>query len=212
MRRIATLMAAALLGCACAPAAFASPFGGRLTATVGIAGVLPDASARIRPIGGSVDINDQYVPALTLDYAFNDTFSAELLCCVTPHRVKAVGTAVGAVDLGRVTLFPPTLTLKYHFLRDAPIKPYVGAGVNYTAFFTEKHPAGVVNSIRYESTFGPALQAGANVPLSDRLTLNFDVKKIWIEPTVKIDTALGAVHADAKINPIVTFVGVGYKF
>jgi outer membrane protein W len=38
------------------------------------------------------------------------------------------------------------------------------------------------------------------------------VKKIWIEPNVKLDTVLGAVNADVKINPIVTFIGVGYKF
>ena len=205
--------AAVAIGCIAAPAAnAATPFGGKLTVNLGVAGVLPDESAKISPIGGTVDITNTYVPATTLDYALSDKLSVELLCCVTPHKVKAVSTSVGTVNLGKVTLFPPTLTLKYHFLRDAAVKPYVGAGVNVTAFFNEKLPSGPVRSIDYETTVGPALQLGANIPISDRLVFNLDVKKIWIEPNVKLDTVLGPVKADVKINPIVTFIGVGYKF
>lgn len=211
--RAAFLCAALSIGAVATPAAeAATPFGGRLTATLGVAGVLPDESAKISAIGGTVDISDEYVPALTLDYALSKKVSVELLCCVAPHKVKAVSTAVGTVDLGEVTLFPPTLTLKYHFLENARVKPYVGAGVNVTAFFNEKLPAGPVRSIDYDTTVGPALQVGANIPLSERLVLNLDVKKIWIEPNVKLNTALGPVEADVKINPIVTFVGLGYKF
>lgn len=213
MKAILTAVAAAaLMSLAAAPAAFATPFDGRLTVNLGVANVAPDESAKISPIGGTVDISTKTVPATTLDYRLSETFSVELLCCVTPHKVKAVSTSVGTVDLGKVTLFPPTVTLKYHFLRDAPVKPYVGGGVNVTSFFNEKLPAGPVRSISYDTTVGPALQLGANIPLSERLVLNLDVKKIWIEPTVKLDTVLGAVNADVKINPVVTFVGIGYKF
>ncbi|MBU6372553.1 MAG: outer membrane beta-barrel protein [Alphaproteobacteria bacterium] len=170
MHRFLTAAAAAALATlALAPAASATPFDGKLTVNVGVANVAPDESAKISAIGGTVDISTKTVPATTIDYRFSEKFSAELLCCVTPHKVKAVGTSVGTVDLGKVTLFPPTVTLKYHFLRDAPVKPYVGAGVNVTAFFNEKLPAGPVRNIDYKTTVGPALQVGANIPLSERL-------------------------------------------
>ena len=98
--------AAVAIGCIAAPAASAAtPFGGKLTVNLGVAGVLPDESAKISPIGGTVDISNTYVPATTLDYALSDKLSVELLCCVTPHKVKAVSTAVGTVNLGKVTLF-----------------------------------------------------------------------------------------------------------
>jgi outer membrane protein len=84
--------------------------------------------------------------------------------------------------------------------------------VNFTAFFDDKLPAGPVRSIDYENSFGGALQIGADIPLQGRWLLNVDVKKVWIEPEVKLDTVLGPVTADVKINPIVAFVGLGYRF
>lgn len=212
MRIIFSAVCAAAVLFSAAPA-FASPFDGKLTAKLGIAAVLPDESATIRPIGGTVEISDEYVPALTLDYRFAERFSVELLCCIAPHDVKAVRTSVGVVDLGEITLFPPTLTLKYHFFNAAPVRPYVGAGVNVTAFFNDDLPSGgPVRSIDYETTVGPALQAGVDIPVSERVSINLDVKKIWIEPEVQLDTVLGRVDADVEINPIVAFVGIGWRF
>lgn len=203
--------AAAFLAAGAAPA-MANPFTDHLVVKAGVAGVLPDESADITPIGGDADISDEYVPAVQLEYLFNDRISMELLCCVAPHDVKAVGTAVGTVDLGEVTLFPPTLTLKYRFLAGGAFQPYVGAGVNATVFFNEDLPAGPVTDIDYDTTFGPALQVGFDAPISDKWIFNVDVKKIWIEPEVKLATVLGPVNADVEINPIVAFVGLGYKF
>ena len=37
-------------------------------------------------------------------------------------------------EVGDTTMFPPTVLLQYHFDM-GKIKPYVGAGVNYTVFF-----------------------------------------------------------------------------
>ena len=202
--------AAALMGLC--GAAQADVFKDKLSVKVGVMGVLPDESAAIRPIGGAVDISDEYLPAVNLDYKINDALSVEAICCVAPHRVQAVRTAVGTVDLGKVTLFPPTVTLKYHFFNDAPVKPYVGAGINVTAFFDEKLPAGPVTGADYDTTVGGALQLGVDIPLGPRTFLNLDVKKVWIEPKVKLTTALGPVEADVKINPVVAFVGLGWKF
>ena len=41
---------------------------------------------------------------------------------------------MGSTKLANTTLFPPTVMLQYHFDM-GKIKPYVGAGVNYTVFF-----------------------------------------------------------------------------
>jgi outer membrane protein len=211
--RLWTIAAAAFAALmASSGAALANPFEGKLAVKVGVAGVLPDEAAEIRPIGGTVDISDEYVPALQLEWFFTEAVSVELLCCLAPHEVKAVRTAAGTIDLGEVTLFPPTLTAKYRFFAGGPVQPYVGAGINATVFFDEKLPAGPVRSIDYETTFGAALQVGVDVPVSERFFLNLDVKKVWIEPEVSLATALGPVTADVEINPIVAFLGVGYRF
>jgi outer membrane protein len=212
MKTFNAFVCSALLALGFAAPAMANPFTDKLTVKFGVAGVLPDEEATISAIGGTVDISDEYLPALTLDYALTDNISVQAICCVAPHKVKAVQTAIGTVDLGEITLFPPTITGVYHFAPDAAFNPYVGAGVNVTVFFNEDLPAGPVTGIDYETTVGPAIQAGFDVKLNDKWSLNVDVKKIWVEPEVNLTTALGPVRADVKINPIVAFVGLGYKF
>ncbi len=211
MRMMSTVAVLAISMLGLAAPANAEMFGGKLNVKAGVAGVLPDESATTT-IGGTADISDEYVPALMFEYDLSERVSVELFCCLAPHEVKAVETDLGDVDLGEVTLFPPVVTAKYRLLTSGPVRPYVGAGVNVTVFFNEDVPDGVVNSIDYETTIGPALQLGADFPINDRLSLNIDVKKVWIEPEVAIATDLGDVEADAEINPIIGFVGIGYRF
>ncbi|MEL6666437.1 MAG: OmpW family outer membrane protein [Pseudomonadota bacterium] len=192
-----------------------------------VLGVLPDASADLSvanaALAGNVEIGDQYVPELDITYFFTKNIAAELILAVTPHDVKAVGVTVpdaldnATVDLGDVWLFPPTLTLQYHFDTGTQFKPYVGAGVNATFFFDEDQGA-VADGIDYDPSFGGALQVGLDYDLDGEpggWLLNADIKKIWINTDVTVDftTALGAtVDADVDINPTVVGIGFGYKF
>ena len=189
-----------------------------------VLGVYPDESGDLSvggaALGGDVDIDAGYVPELDITYFFTDTISAELILGVTPHDVTATNVAAvgGAdVDIGDVTLLPPTLTLQYHLPTEGRFKPYIGAGVNYTIFFDED--AGpVADGIDYDPSFGLALQAGFDVDMDGEpggWLFNVDVKKIWINTDVTVDftTALGAtVDADVNIDPVIVGVGFGYKF
>lgn len=176
--------------------------------------VIPDEGATISPIGGSVDIDTSLVPELDITYFFTDRLAVELILGVTPHDVTAVSTALGDVDLGDVWLLPPTLTLQYHFNPDGQVRPYVGAGVNFTHFFSADLPGGSpLTSISYDDSIGFALQAGVDYALTERWFLNFDVKKIWINTDVRIDAGgLGIVNADVDIDPWIVGVGFGWRY
>lgn len=169
---------------------------------VGVSGVLPDEEGD--PI--QVDISDEYVPSLQVEYFFNDNVSAELLCCIATHDVTA---ANGAIDLGEVTHFPPTVTLKYRWTNFGQFEPYVGAGVNYTAFIDSEPPAGL--SVEYEESFGGALQAGFDYRIDDHWAVNFDVRRIWINTDVTISGAVSATD-EVDINPWVVSTSIGYRF
>lgn len=172
--------------------------------------VSPNESATINPIGGDVDIDTSFVPELDISYFFTDRIAAELILGVTPHDVMAVGTAAGNVDLGEVTLLPPTLTLQYHFLPEGTIHPYVGAGINYTVFFNEDLPAGgIATSINYDNSFGLALQGGIDFDVNENWFFNLDVKYIDINTDVTINNA---ITADVDIDPWVFGIGVGRRF
>lgn len=166
-------------------------------------GVVPDESGRVSN-GDSVSINNSVVPELDFTFFFTPNISAELIAAVTPHDVK---TSSG-IDAGSSWLLPPTLTLQYHFTQLDSIKPYVGAGVNYTHFFNAD--AGALNSVKYEDSFGGALQAGVDVPIKDNWYFNVDVKKVFISTTAKFSPS--GVRADVDIDPWLIGVGFGYKF
>ena len=166
--------------------------------------VVPQEDASLS-IGGNVEIDNTVVPELDITYFFDKNWSTELILAVTPHDVTATA---GNIDLGSVWLLPPTLTLQYHFDTDESWKPYLGAGINYTRFFNaDKGPA--IASIDYESSIGPALQAGFDVPLQEDWYLNFDVKKIWVNTDVRVN---GTINADVDIDPWVVGIGLGYRF
>ncbi len=185
----------------------------RVQVKVGVAAVLPEESAKVSVIGGDVNISDEYVPTLQLEYFFNDHVSTELMCCFARHDVAAVNTALGRVNLGKVTHFPPTVTLKYRWTSLGALQPYVGAGVNYTHFFNEKTPSsGPVTAIEYGDSVGPALQAGFDYKLDDHWSVNVDARKIWINTDVTIQAGPTRIDAEVDVDPWVTTVGVGYRF
>jgi len=173
--------------------------------------VMPDESATIDPIGGDVEISDQFIPELDISYFWSENFATELVLGTTPHDVTAVGTALGDVDLGDVWLLPPTLTMQYHFTPRGDFRPYVGAGVNYTIFYGEDE--GAVAGMEYSNSLGLALQAGFDVPMNDTYFFNVDVKKVFLQTDVTVDAGdLGIVNADVDINPWLIGIGVGRRF
>jgi outer membrane protein len=172
-----------------------------------VLGVLPDESATVTPIGGSVSIDESYVPEVDATYFLTNNIGVELIAAVTPHKVRHTPTGI---DLGEVWLLPPTVTLQYHFNPKGKVKPYVGAGLNYTHFFNEDAPGGAITKIDYKDSWGWAAQAGVDFQLNDRWYLNIDVKKIKIEPDVVMNN--GTITAEAKINPVIFGFGVGYRY
>ncbi|WP_417317813.1 OmpW/AlkL family protein [Emcibacter sp.] len=176
--------------------------------------IAPDAGGTTS-IGGEVDIDNSVVPELDFTYFVTDNIGLELIAATTKHHPVVNGSAAGDVELGSVWLLPPTLTVQYHFAPQEDFSPYVGAGVNYTFFYSENTSAALdglgFTTIDYSDGFGWALQAGLDYKIKDSWYLNIDVKKLWLDTDVSI--AGGAVTADGvDINPWIVGVGFGYLF
>lgn len=172
--------------------------------------VVPNESATTS-IGGNVGINNDIVPEFDFTYFLTENFGIELILATTKHHVTALNTALGAsVALGSVMLLPPTLTLQYHFNPKGDFSPYFGAGVNYTFYYDEKAPGGAIANINYNDGFGYVLQAGFDFRINDKWSFNGDVKKVFLNTNVSINS--GAVTADVDIDPWIFGVGFGYTF
>lgn len=204
------LLAATILGLTVTGAAHAGAEAGDWQFRVRALHVVPDESAVITPIGGDVSIDTSIVPELDISYFFSPNWSVELILGVTPHDVMATGTAAGNVALGDVTLLPPTLVLQYHFNADGRVRPYVGAGVNYTHFFNENTaPGSIATRVEYDDSFGFAAQAGVDIDINETWFFNVDLKRIDINTDVTIN---GTIQADVDIDPWVFGVGFGRRF
>ncbi|MDE0535117.1 OmpW/AlkL family protein [Tenacibaculum sp. L6] len=173
------------------------------------ASVMPNESATIGTIGGDVEISKSFIPELDFTYYFTENIAAELILGTTNHDVKAVGTALGDVNLGDVWLLPPTLTLQYHF-NISDFKPYIGAGVNYTIFYNAD--PGAVVDVDYKNGFGYALQLGFDYDLDDTWFLNVDAKYIGLSTDVTVDAGIATVPAEVDINPLLIGFGIGVRF
>lgn len=169
--------------------------------------VVPDESSSTS-IGGSVTVGDRIVPELDISYFWTDHFATELILATNSHNIGANGTALGDLDLGNVSLLPPTFLAQYHFNPDGQLRPYIGAGINYTFFYDAD--AGDVNSISYEDGFGYALQAGIDIGLNDNWALNADIKKLFLNTDASIND--GAVTADVDLDPWIFGFGLAYRF
>lgn len=170
------------------------------------------SSSTITGLGGQVnEITSDTVPELDITYFFSKNVSTELILATTNHNVNATGTSLGQVDLGSVSVLPPTLTLQYHFLPDYLVNPYVGAGINYTVFYNVDSGA-TADSIDYTNSFGPALQAGADIAINQNWMVNFDVKYIAMETNATVNVGSSSYTSNVNINPFVYGVGIGYRF
>ena len=158
-------------------------------------------SANKDSTGLGLAVNNKTIPEVDITYFFNKNIAAELVLTVPQkHTLSA-----GATNIGTLKHLPPSLLLQYHF--DAPgFKPYVPPATNYTRFSSVNLPAGVDID---RNSWGGALQVGVDVPLSKNLSLNLDVKKVYIKTDV---FAGGAKAGTFKVDPVLVGVGLGWRF
>lgn len=160
------------------------------------------------PVGGvgasdRFHVSDKAILEADISYFFTPNIAAELVL-TTPqkHTVYLDGAAIGTFRH-----LPPTLTLQYHFRPEATLKPYIGAGVNYTRI-SSVHLLGGGATLENHSV-GLAVQAGLDYKLNQNWSLNFDVKKIQIRSDVYSG---GAKISRVKIDPYLIGLGLGYRF
>nr|WP_322104146.1 OmpW family outer membrane protein [Paraburkholderia sp. J41] len=166
--------------------------------------IAPDARASGTLDALGADVNNATVPELDFTYMMTDALGVELILGTSRNHVTS---KIG--DLGGVGVLPPTLLLQYHFNNAGKVRPYVGAGMNYTLFYNNGLHAGDESVSINNHSFGPALQFGIDFQVSKRVFVNADIKKIWMHTDASLGgTPLGTLH----IDPLVVGLGVGMKF
>jgi outer membrane protein len=169
--------------------------------------------------GEKAKVDNSVMPEVDVTYMATDHIGFELIAATTKHTASGVsGTTGGIGKLASTWVLPPTLTVQYHPIVDGHVRPYVGAGINYTLFYSEKASSGLQaavgkTSVHMSDSVGWAAQAGVDIDLNEKMFLNFDVKYLDIDTTARLSTtAAGVQRVKLNLDPLVFGVGVGMRF
>ena len=169
----------------------------------------------INPDGDSevlgLDVEDHYSLDIDFTYMVSSNFGIELLLDTTStHRIT-----LGGNDVITTRVLPPSLIAQYHFTPNGKIRPYVGAGINYTLFLDEEGE-GILDGagIELDDSVGYVVQAGVDYDISNDWFFNVDIKYIDIDTTATItNSILGPKATDeVDVNPTILGVGIGTRF
>ncbi len=183
----------------------ASAMAGQWQVKVGGSVVAPTQNTNVASVG-VVEADNELAFTPSVEYFFNDNFSAELLLA-TPisHDVLLNGNEVASFKH-----LPPTLTAKYNFKNSTGFTPYVGIGA--TAFIPWDEQ-GVATKVKTD--YGYAAQVGVNFQPADAKNwgVYLDVRYADLNPEVTLDADTAAVDKfKLDIDPVIYTLGYSYKF
>lgn len=186
--------------------------------------VMASGAALAPPAG--IDVDDGYSLGVDITYMVNDNFGVELMLDTSSkHDIKGTGNLAG-VSVGEVTVLPPSLIAVWHFMPKNNIRPYAGAGLNYTMFFSESTTGQFTNTM--DAVAGPGVnstdvsvddalsliaQVGVDIDINKDWYVSFDAKYIDMDTTATVKVnGVDTATIDFDVNPLVLGVGVGTRF
>ncbi|WP_329890361.1 OmpW/AlkL family protein [Stenotrophomonas muris] len=209
MRKTSPLIVASLaaaLSLAAAPAMAQSK--GDWTVSAGVHQVAPKSNNGWLA-GGTlkVDVDNDVKPTITGEYFIVDNLGIEVLAALPfKHDINING--LGRV--GSTKQLPPVVTLQYHFNSKGKVSPFVGAGLNYTTFFSEDTTGALAGSkLKLQDSWGLAAHAGVDFAIGEKGALRVDMRWIDIDSKVKLN---GEKIGTVNIDPLVYGASYVFKF
>lgn len=163
--------------------------------------------------GGSARASSNNTLGLEIGYAINPDWTARLLVGAPPTTtVTGTGTLSGAGTLGEVQYGPLVLSATYNLPAAGGLRPYVGAGINYTIVFSSRD--GSLSNLSVDNAWGKVLQLGVETDLNRDWTLGLDVRKIFLKTHARGQVGPGGPNAHARVtlNPAVVMFSLGRRF
>lgn len=163
---------------------------------------------------GSFHVNNNTQLGLTMTYMATDNVGVELLAA-TPFRHK-VGTGPTG-DIATVHHLPPTLMAQWYFGdANSKVRPYIGAGINYTMFFDEKFndtgKSAGLSDLSLKNSWGAAGQVGLDYLINRNWLINASVWYMDIDTDVRFKAGGVQQSVSTRLDPWVFMFSAGYRF
>jgi len=178
------------------------------------------------PPGVNVDVKNVTTPYFAYLRRLSPHLVAQLAAGVPP-KTETVGK--GPATLGSVPFngqvvstarwFSPSILVNYVFRDEsAPLRPYLGVGINYTRFYdlqstdAGNQANGGPTAIKLSSSTGPVFTAGLRWHIKDNWSAyaSYDVAKVNSDYVG--DTAGVIRKTHIKFNPSTLVLSIGYAF
>ncbi len=184
----------------------------------GPASVMPnDDSGEVEPLADTgVEVGDGTSLGISLTYMLRDNVGIEVLGALPfEHDITGKGSIIDDVDIATIEHLPPTVVIEYYFDPGSNVRPYVGAGINYTTFMDESADSELETlvgdtDIELDASTGLAVVGGVDVDINENWFFNASLWYIDIETTAELETTgAGDLEVDVDIDPWVIMIGVG---
>jgi outer membrane protein len=163
------------------------------------------------PPGADAQIGSATTVLATYEYEVMPDLGVELALGIPPRiKAKASGSVAFLGDVLEAKNQAPTLLVNYHFGKDGdPIRPYVGAGINYTRFIGISSPYGWQVSLK--DSWGPTVQVGLNCAIDKQWGGFASIAAVKTKSDL---VAIGATVLQTTIDfkPVVYSAGLYYRF
>ena len=155
-----------------------------------------------------------------ITYMYTDHFAVDLpLALPFRHDLVGAGAIAGVGKIGDVKALPITLMAQYRFLEaQAPVRPYVAAGLTYARFSGERgsgaltaltNPGGTPTQLSIESRWGTTFQAGVTARLNDTWFVEACLSKTFLKTRNTLSTGQ---TLDIQLDPVSVSLAVGMRF
>jgi len=185
-----------------------------------------DLSGPFVPAGVNIKLKDVTTLYAAYVRTLSDHFVLELAMGAPPlTKTVAKGPAtLGSVPFNGQTIvtarwLAPTLLLQYVFLDDSyRFRPYIGAGINYTKFYSRQStPAGNAigggpTSISLTSSVGPAGTVGVSCRITHHFYVYASASASEVDSDLTANTAGVIRRTHVSFGPRALVVSAGYSF
>ena len=182
--------------------------------------------------GASVDKSDTL--GFNAIYFIDSHWAVEGVIGIPPKwRLQGSGTLAPIGELGTARQWSPTVLAKYYFNDgEARFRPYLGLGATYVWYSNVNLTPGLQGALanrigapvlgtsttaKVDSSFSAVFNVGAAYQLDPHWGVSFSVSYIPLKTKANLTTAVlgvpvAASEASLKVDPIVPYLALTYKF
>ncbi len=183
-------------------------------------------------VGSGASVDDVDTAGVSISYFFTDHWAASIDLGLPPrYKLKGSGTFSAVGEIGSAKQWAPALVGKYYFGDGhTQFRPFLGLGVTRVSYSSTQlnssfqqfigtsffDPA-AVTTVDLKSSWAPVYTAGLSYAINRDWYANFSVSYVRLKTDADLVTntnTLGQVRSSTTLtlNPVVTYLTLGYRF